>query len=93
MDKRKVKKSKTDAGEEGNSSSSDSSSVSNTDTVILSGEESHVKEDMQKGGDHQPNDYDSEESQEDATDGDDDCDKDDKVYASVLCVGPSFIFQ
>ena len=43
MDKQKVKKSKTDAGEEGNSSSSDSSSVSNTDTVILSGEESHVE--------------------------------------------------
>ena len=62
MDKQKVKKSKTDVGEEGNSSSSDSSSVSNTDTVILSGEESHAEEDMQKGGDHQPNDDDSEES-------------------------------
>ena len=81
-----MKKSKTDAGEEGNSSSSDSSSVSNTDTVILSREESHAEEDLQKGGDHQPNDDDSEESQEDASDGDD-CDKAEKAYASVHHVG------
>ena len=52
-----------------------------------------IEEDMQKGGDHQPNDDDNDESQEDASDGDDDCDKDEKVYASVLWVGPSFMFQ
>ncbi|XP_074632467.1 uncharacterized protein LOC141890822 [Acropora palmata] len=79
MDRRKVKKSKTDAGGEGNSSSSDSSSVSTTDTVILSEEESHVQEDMQEGSDHQPNDDDSNKSQEYRSDGDDASDKDEKV--------------
>lgn len=64
MDKRKIKKSKANAGAEGSASTSDSSSVSCTDTVILSGEES--QEERQESSDHQSKGGDSDELQEDA---------------------------
>lgn len=87
MDKRKTKKS------EGSASTSDSSSVSCTDTVILSGEES--QEERQERSDHQSKGGDSDELQEDArvtsreqcniSDDDNESEKKEKVGMCAVC--------